>query len=127
MALPVAEITEQPNEPAAIQPGFLASARKRALPGVSFTLNPAGVCDIINYLISGQMSAILSIEAAAGSLAKVPVRMWLDGTFPTTESGMPCYDGAMLEISSSEDLFNCRLISTDGLAHQVNIQFFSNL
>lgn len=121
------EGTEQPETSAPITGGMLGLTRKRAIGNASYRIDPTKVC-ALPAITPGAQSAILVVEAAAGANTGAPlVRIWCDGLWPSAISGLPAYDGATLEISSSDDLANCRLISVDGLAHKLNIQYYSYL
>jgi len=137
-SLPVAyagpEGSSGSTNPLAGQTGFLAGTRKRAIDNASFQIAATGVCQLPNKsttlgLAGSATSAILIVEAASSSVnpSNVLVRIWLDGTAPTTITGLPLYAGQPVEIIGQDDLMNCRLVSADGNQHALQIQYFSGL
>lgn len=134
MPLPIAPATLKANALAAIPVSQGSDLRVRAngngsalFPTDGSVINLPGVYDNTQNNAAQSHRAIFVIEAAAGSVAAVPVRFWQDGTYPTTGAGLPAYDGGPVEINGIQNLMNCRLISTDGLAHTINVQFFQDL
>lgn len=125
LAGPGPEGAVAPTSPAQPSNGFLLSSHKRAIGNASYRLDPSNVVAMPG-IPAGSQSAILVLEAAPGAAAGKPLgRFWADGTWPTTISGLPAYDGAVIEIIGQDDLYNFRMISVDGLTHKINIQYYS--
>lgn len=120
-----AAVPPAPSAAAAATQGFLASARKRASGHSTATFPATGVVMLPN-IAPGCTSAILIVEAATGAAqGAVLARFWSDGLWPTALEGMPVYDGSVIEIIGYDDVINTHLISADGLAHKLNIQYFT--
>jgi hypothetical protein len=129
--LPLAEAGpeggDQPTQPAGAPTGSLNLTRKRSIGNASYRIDPSIVC-ALPAITPGAQSALLVVEPAPGATAGKPlIRIWMDGTWPSTISGLPAYEGATLEITGADDLKNFRAISVDGLTHKLNIQYFSYL
>jgi hypothetical protein len=134
MPLPTAPTTILPDAIGLNPGGFSTAARVRAYNNASYlfptdgsVINLPDAWDDTQTIPIAAQRAIFVVEQAAGSTAKVIARFWQDGTYPTTGSGLPCYDGSPVEIIGIENLKNCKLISADGFAHTVNVQFFDDL
>jgi hypothetical protein len=134
IATPGPEYPVAPTDPAAQPTQFLASSRRKAIGNASAQIDPSKVCSLIgdgtegsSLIFPGSNAAIITVEAANNSIpAGQPlIRFWMDGTWPSTISGIPTYDGQSYEIQCLDDLQNFRMISVDGNQHVLQIQFFS--
>jgi hypothetical protein len=122
---PGPEFPTPPTEPAFNGSGFLTGSTKRAIGNGTCRLDPADTITLPT-ITPGAQSAILVLEAAPGADKTTALgRFWSDGTWPGVVTGMPMYHGSVIEIISLDDLTNTRIISTDGLSHKINVQYFS--
>jgi hypothetical protein len=122
---PGPEFPIAPTGAASNNQGFLVSSVKRAIGNGTCRLDPSDTITLPT-ITPGAQSAILVLEAAPDAVAGAALgRFWSDGTWPGVVTGMPMYDGAVIEIISADDLANTRIISTDGLSHKINVQYFS--
>ena len=133
MPFPTAPASLKTPGPAALPGTFSQTLRGTALPGQTVlfptdgsVINLPGSWDVTQGLPTAAQRAIFIVEAASGDTTPVIARFWQDGTFPTVGGGMPIYDGAPIEIVGNANLLNTRLISADGQAHTINVQFFSD-
>jgi len=123
------------STPLAGQPGILAGVRKRGISNASFQLHATNVCQLPNQALTTGVavpaqSALVICEASAASVAAgsvVLARIWLDGTAPTTITGLPIYAGVPFEIIGQDDLANARIVSADGNQSVLQIQYFSGI
>ncbi|MBD1364374.1 hypothetical protein IDJ77_11195 [Mucilaginibacter sp. ZT4R22] len=122
---PGPEFPVPPTAPATTPQGVLSIVRKRAIGNGTCRLDPADNITLPT-ITQGAQSAILVLEAAPGADKSTALgRFWSDGTWPGTVTGMPMYHGSVIEIVGMEDLNNTRIITTDGLTHKINVQYFS--
>jgi hypothetical protein len=123
----------QPN-PAPRPAGQMSVIQKIPIDNASFILAETAVCQVPNKattlgLFDQAQSAILVFEGATSDVnVSWPIaRMWLDGTAPTTITGIPLYAGQPYELKGQFELTNARIVSADGAQHAVQVQFFSGL
>jgi hypothetical protein len=120
--------------PRAGQGGQTTITRKRAVDNATFQMPATDVCQLPNNsltdgLRAGANSCIIIAEASDGSIpaGTVLIRMWMDGTAPTTITGIPLYAGMPVEIIGQDDLLNTRFVSADGNPHVLQVQYFTGL
>lgn len=134
VAYPGAEGAGGSVNPMPGQTGMIAGIRKRAINNATFQMHATNVCQLPNQgLTTGlavpAQSCILIMEPSSNAIAAgtVLVRMWMDGTAPTTITGLPLYAGVPYEIQGQDDLMNARFVSADGNPHVLQIQYFSGI
>lgn len=121
-------------DPATRPGGQMNIIQKIPIDNASFIMDTVAVCQVPNKntttgLFDQSQSAFLIFEAATAdvNVAWPIVRMWLDGTAPTTITGIPIYAGQVYELKGQYELTNARFVSADGAQHAVQVQFFSGL
>ncbi|RFZ84764.1 hypothetical protein DYU05_03930 [Mucilaginibacter terrenus] len=119
------EFPTEPAAPAQTTGLFLTASVKRAIGNGTMRLDATKTC-VLPPITPGAQSAIMVMEPAPGATpGRVLARFWMDGTWPGVASGLPIYEGSIIEIIGLQDLTNTRIISTDGLQHKLNVQYFS--
>jgi hypothetical protein len=121
-------------DPGAGLGGILAGNRKRAIANASFQINATEVCQLPNQSLetgipAAAQAAIVVVEAANDTIPPgiTLIRFWMDGSAPSTISGLPAYDGMPFEIIGADDLKNFRCISATGDQHVLQVQYFTGL
>jgi hypothetical protein len=70
---------------------------------------------------SGATSAIIQIQSTVATTA---VRYWEDGSVPTSTVGMSQGHGAVIEITTAENLRNFKIIKETAGITQLNITYY---
>jgi hypothetical protein len=110
-------------------PSLLNNAKERAIGNATGVLSTVGGAESVGALPGnhqGVATAILVLEAAQGATpGAIIARIWQDGTHPTTGKGLPLTNGSLIEIIGLDNIQNTRIISVDGLAHKIQVQYFN--